>query len=138
MKKTIALVLAAGILAASPAIAAPGKTAAPAPQAANGGNGGGTSQCAPGQIKTELLTYYQLIEPTGTPTRGGLVGDHLGGALSGGFYGNTSNSGIDPDAPENGHGVTPSITPGPQTLTSGGPGTGTSIGEFIHDLCEEE
>ena len=94
----------------------------------------GKSACAPGKNRDALILYYQLVEPTGSPTPGGMV-DSLGGAISGGFYGNTSNSGIDSDAPDSGHGVTPSISPGPQTLTSGGPGTGTSIGEFINQLC---
>jgi hypothetical protein len=88
------------------------------------------SDCSPGQNKAAFIAYYTLVEPTGSPTPGGKI-KNLGGALSGGFYGNTSNSGIDIDAPASGHGVTPSISPGPQTLTSGGPGTGTSIGEFI-------
>ena len=92
----------------------------------------GASAFAPGQNKDALITYYQTVEPTGTPTptSDGLI-KNLGGAISGGFYGNTSNAGADIDAPARGHGVTPSISPGPQTLTSGGPGTGTSIGEFI-------
>lgn len=69
-------------------------------------------------------------EQTGSPTPGGVV-NTLGGAISGGFYGNTSNSGIDSDAPARGHGVTPSISPGPQTVGGGGPGTGTSVGDAI-------
>jgi hypothetical protein len=76
-------------------------------------------------------------EQTGSPTPGGVV-NTLGGAISGGFYGNTSNSGIDSDAPARGHGVTPSISPGPQTISpgpqtvgGGGPGTGTSVGDLI-------
>ena len=92
--------------------------------------GGGASSVAPGQNKEGLILYYTFVEPTGSPTPGGAI-TNLGGAISGGFYGNTSNAGIDGDAPANGHGVTPSISPGPQTLTSGGPGTGTSIGELI-------
>lgn len=97
---------------------------------------GGKSDCAPGQNKAALLAFYGDggFEETGSPTPGGVV-DSLGGALSGGFYGNTSNSGIDVDAPANGHGVTPSISPGPQVNNGGGPGTGTSIGDAIKALC---
>jgi hypothetical protein len=90
----------------------------------------GKSDCAPGQNKNGLIAYYTFVEPTGSPTPGGKI-KNLGGAISGGFYGNTSNSGIDSDAPANGHGVTPSISPGPQTVGGGGPGTGTSIGDAI-------
>jgi hypothetical protein len=97
----------------------------------------GKSDCAPGQNKSGLVAFYGAGGPeqTGSPTPGGVV-NTLGGAISGGFYGNTSNSGIDSDAPARGHGVTPSISPGPQTLSSGGPGTGTSIGEAIR-ACSE-
>ncbi|HEV7277429.1 MAG TPA: hypothetical protein VGN80_14175 [Devosiaceae bacterium] len=93
---------------------------------------GGASDASPGKNKDALITHYQTTEPTGTPTPtdDGLI-KNLGGAISGGFYGNTSNSGADIDAPDRGHGVTPSISPGPQTVGGGGPGTGTSIGEFI-------
>jgi hypothetical protein len=93
---------------------------------------GGKSSCAPGQNKAALVAFYGAggLQQTGSPTPGGVV-DTLGGAISGGFYGNTSNSGIDSDAPANGHGVTPSISPGPQTVGGGGPGTGTSIGDAI-------
>jgi hypothetical protein len=88
--------------------------------------------CAPGQNKAALVGFYGAggLEQTGSPTPGGVV-NTLGGAISGGFYGNTSNSGISPYAPDNGHGVTPSISPGPQTVGGGGPGTGTSIGDAI-------
>jgi hypothetical protein len=88
--------------------------------------------CAPGQNKAALIGYYGQggIEPTGSPTPGGYV-DSLGGAISGGFYGNTSNSGSSPYAPANGHGLTPSISPGPQTVGGGGPGTGSSVGDAI-------
>src|SRR5436190_12156263 len=74
----------------------------------------GASGCAPGQNKAGLVGFYGAGGPeqTGSPTPGGVV-NTLGGAISGGFYGNTSNSGIDPDAPARGHGVTPSISPGP-------------------------
>src|SRR4051812_13310877 len=83
--------------------------------------------CAPGQNKAALQGFYA---GTGSPTPGGTISS-LGGAISGGFYGNTSNSGASPYAPDNGHGVTPSISPGPQTVGGGGPGTGASIGDAI-------
>jgi hypothetical protein len=94
--------------------------------------GGGASAFAPGQNKDALLSQYGEGGPeeTGSPTPGGVV-HNLGGAISGGFYGNTSNAGVDGDAPDRGHGVTPSISPGPQTVGGDGPGTGTSIGEAI-------
>jgi hypothetical protein len=90
--------------------------------------------CSPGQNKEGLVAHYGQGggEPTGSPTpHGNGYITSLGGALSGGFYGNTSNSGADPDAPARGRGVTPSISPGPQTVGGGGPGTGTSIGDAI-------
>jgi len=87
----------------------------------------GKSDCAPGQNKAALAAFYA---GTGSPTPGGVV-SNLGGAISGGFYGNTSNAGASPYAPANGHGVTPSISPGPQTVGGGGPGTGTSVGDVI-------
>jgi hypothetical protein len=98
----------------------------------------GKSDCAPGKNKDALIAFYGAggDEETGSPTPGGVV-NNLGGALSGGFYGNTSNAGIDDDAPENGHGVTPSISPGPQVVGGDGPGTGTSIGDAIQALCAE-
>lgn len=92
--------------------------------------GGGNSANAPGQNKDALITYYQTVEPTGSPTPGGEV-KNLGGAISGGFYGNTSNAGIDVDAPASGHGVTPSISPGPQVNGGGF----CSIGGFMHGTC---
>lgn len=93
--------------------------------------GGGASEYAPGQNRTGLTTLYGS---TGSPTPGGTVGDNLGQAISGGFYGNTSNAGQSPYAPANGHGVTPSISPGPQVTGGGGPGTGTSLGDEIQCL----
>lgn len=98
--------------------------------------GQGKSDCAPGKNVDALIAFYGAGGPeeTGSPTPGGVV-NTLGGALSGGFYGNTSNSGIDSDAPANGHGVTPSISPGPQTVGRDGPGMGTSIGDAIQALC---
>jgi hypothetical protein len=101
--------------------------------------GGGASNNAPGHNKDALESFYGAggLEQTGSPTPGGVV-DNLGGAISGGFYGNTSNAGLDSDAPANGHGVTPSISPGPQTVGGGGPGTGTSIGDRVgcgHGNC---
>ena len=88
---------------------------------------GGASDFAPGKNKDAVINFYA---GTGSPTPGGEI-KNLGGAISGGFYGNTSNAGVDPDAPDNGHGVTPSISPGPQTVGGDGPGTGTSIGDLI-------
>jgi hypothetical protein len=115
MKKTIALAALTGALTFSgAALAASAK------------------DCAPGQYKAALVGFYGAGGPeqTGSPTPGGVV-DTLGGAISGGFYGNTSNSGISPYAPASGHGVTPSISPGPQVVGGGGPGTGTSVGDVI-------
>lgn len=98
------------------------------------------SACAPGQNKGAFVDFYGEGGPeeTGSPTPGGYI-TSLGGALSGGFYGNTSNSGSNTvDAPDRGHGVTPSISPGPQTVSGGGgPGTGTSIGDFIQANCPD-
>lgn len=96
----------------------------------------GKSACAPGQNAEAFVTYYGAGGPeeTGSPTPGGVV-NTLGGAISGGFYGNSSNAGVDVDAPDNGHGVTPSISPGPQINNGGGPGTGTSIGDLIQVSC---
>lgn len=91
----------------------------------NGANG-----VAPGQNKDLLVTIYA---GTGSPTPSGAV-TSLGQAISGGFYGNTSSAGVSPYAPDNGHGVTPSIAPGPQVAGGGGPGTGTSLGEAIQAL----
>jgi hypothetical protein len=90
---------------------------------------GGAKDVAPGQNRDALIGGYSS---TGSPTPGGHV-TNLGGALSGGFYGNTSNAGIDSDAPASGRGVTPSISPGPQTVGGDGPGTGTSIGDAIQN-----
>ena len=90
--------------------------------------GGGASGHAPGTNKDGITSYYS---GTGSPTPGGTVGNNLGQAISGGFYGNTSNAGISPYAPSNHHGVTPSISPGPQTVGGGGPGTGTSLGDLV-------
>jgi hypothetical protein len=90
----------------------------------------GASAAAPGKNKEALILFYQFGEPTGSPATGGVI-KNLGGAISGGFYGNTSNSGSDIDAPDSGHGVTPSISPGPQVNGGGGPGTGTSVGDLI-------
>lgn len=89
--------------------------------------GDGASSVAPGRNKAALEGFYS---GTGSPTPGGSV-NNLGQAISGGFYGNTSNAGDDSDAPDRGHGVTPSISPGPQTVGGDGPGTGTSVGDAI-------
>jgi hypothetical protein len=93
---------------------------------------GGAGDFAPGRNQDALIGLYA---GTGSPTPGGEI-KNLGGALSGGFYGNTSNAGVDSDAPDSGHGVTPSISPGPQTVGGGGPGTGSSIGDVIQ-VCRE-
>lgn len=90
----------------------------------------GKSTCAPGTNQSSLISFYSTAEPTGSPTPGGNV-NNLGHALAGGFYGNTSNAGSSPYAPDNGHGVTPSISPGPQTVG----GTFTSIGASIQQNC---
>lgn len=94
----------------------------------------GASSCAPGTNRGALVAHYGAGGPeqTGSPTPAGVV-NNLGQALAGGFYGNTSNAGGDVDAPASGHGVTPSISPGPQTVGGGGPGTGTSIGDVIQN-----
>ena len=92
--------------------------------------GGGNSASAPGQNKDALIFIYTVLDPTGSPTPGGTV-KNLGGAISGGFYGNTSNAGIDVDAPASGHGVTPSISPGPQVNGGGF----CSVGGFMHGTC---
>jgi hypothetical protein len=106
----VALIIIAG--AAAPAFAA------------------GASDAAPGQNKDALIAYYTTVEPTGSPTPGGTI-KTLGGAISGGFFGNTSNAGIDVDAPDSGHGVTPSISPGPQ-VNGGGFCT---LGGAMHGNC---
>ena len=131
--KSIAILAAVSALAlSSAAVAAPN---ANANANANGNAGsGGCSASSPGKNQSLLVFIYSILDPTGSPTPGGIV-DTLGGAISGGFYGNTSNAGISPYAPANGHGVTPSISPGPQTVGGGGPGTGTSIGDAIQATC---
>ena len=96
---------------------------------------GAGSGNAPGQNKDFVGAVYGT---TGSPTPGGTVGDNLGQGIAGGFYGNTSNAGTSPYAPDNGHGVTPSISPGPQTVGGDGPGSGTSIGDIVgcgHGNC---
>jgi len=104
--------------------------------AGNAALAAGKSACSPGTNRAAFVAYYGEggTEETGSPTPGGFV-DNLGQAVSAGFYGNTSNAGESPYAPANGHGVTPSISPGPQTVGGGGPGTGTSIGDFIQASC---
>ena len=91
----------------------------------------GNNACAPGVNQDLLVAFY---DGTGSPTPGGEI-TSLGGAISGGFYGNTSNAGIDSDAPASGKGVTPSISPGPQTTPNPEPGTGSSIGDVINAFC---
>lgn len=91
----------------------------------------GVSSCAPGTNQDFAISTYS---DTGSPTPSGSV-DNLGQALAAGFYGNTSNAGTSIYAPSTGHGVTPSISPGPQTAGGDGPGTGTSIGGLITASC---
>ena len=88
--------------------------------------GGGNSANAPGQNNALLIGVAQA-ESTGSPTPGGEV-TNLGGAISGWFFGNTANAGIDSDAPDRGHGVTPSISPGPQTVG----GNFCTLGDAMH------
>jgi hypothetical protein len=88
------------------------------------------NSAAPGQNKDALIAYYTTVEPTGSPTPGGTI-KNLGGAISGGFFGNTSNAGVDIDAPDSGHGVTPSISPGPQVNGDGF----CSLGGYMHGNC---
>lgn len=133
MKKLgLALAASSALVLASPALAGPNGNANPN-AGSNNGNGG-CSVASPGQLQELLILFYQFIEPTGSPVPGGII-VNLGGAISGGFYGNTANAGIDSDAPARGHGVTPSISPGPQTVGGDGPGSGTSIGDFIQSIC---
>ena len=65
----------------------------------------------PGQAKEIIISNYGDV---GSPsTQSGYV-ETLGGAISGGYYGNTSNSGANTeDALARGHGVNPSSSPGP-------------------------
>jgi hypothetical protein len=88
------------------------------------------NSAAPGQNKDALIAYYTTVEPTGSPTPGGTI-KNLGGAISGGFFGNTSTAGVDIDAPDSGHGVTPSISPGPQVNGDGF----CSLGGYMHGNC---
>jgi hypothetical protein len=92
---------------------------------------GGVSAAAPGKNKDALIAYYTYVDITGSPASSDGLIKNLGGAISGGFYGNTSNSGIDVDAPANGHGVTPSISPGPHVNGGGF----CSVGGAIHGTC---
>ena len=84
----------------------------------------------PGQEQLEIILYYTIVETTGSPASDDGVIKNLGGAISGGFYGNTSNSGVDSDAPESGNGVTAPASPGP--LVGGcASGPGASLGHAI-------
>lgn len=90
----------------------------------------GKSEKAPGKNQEGAIAYYTVDEPTGSPaSEDGLI-KNLGGAISGGFLGNTANSGADSDAPDSGHGVTPPASPGP---TVGGCNAvpGSSLGHYI-------
>ena len=118
MMKRVAAVAAAGGLAF--ALTAPAAL------------GQGASDNAPGKNKVLLIGLYGQggAMETGSPTPGGHI-TNLGGAISGGFYGNTSNSGSNAaDAPDRGTGVNPSSSPGPVV---GGctPGPGASVGYAI-------
>ena len=92
----------------------------------------GKADMSPGRNKEASIVFYQLGEPTGTPTPSddGLI-NNLGGAISGGFFGNTSNSGADSDAPARGHGVTPSVSPGPSIGGCADVTPGASLGHVI-------
>jgi hypothetical protein len=68
---------------------------------------------APGQNREASIAFYQLVETTGSPASDDGIIKNLGGAISGGYFGNTSNSGESEFAPDSGHGVTPSVSPGP-------------------------
>lgn len=94
----------------------------------------GKSACAPGTNSELLVAFYS---GTGSPTPAGNV-TNLGGAISGGFYGNTSNAGIDSDAPASGKGVTPSISPGPKVVSGGDVIDGSSLGAFLNYSFENE
>jgi hypothetical protein len=89
----------------------------------------------PGQAKDLVIGFYASDADVGAPTPAGDVDDNLGMALAGGFFGNTSNSGNNlEDAPDRGHGVRPSSSPGPATI---GGGFGT-LGENIVCLSGNE
>lgn len=83
-----------------------------------------------GQTKDEVIGFFA---GTGSPASEDGTIKSLGGAISGGFFGNTSRSGADPDAPERGHGVSPSPSPGPLTgdceLVVAGPSIGWVLTE---------
>jgi hypothetical protein len=90
----------------------------------------GVSDSAPGKNKEAVIAYYTVVELTGSPaSESGLI-KNLGGAISGGFLGNTANSGVDGDAPDSGHGVTPPASPGP-TVGGCNAAPGSSIGHYI-------
>lgn len=83
-----------------------------------------------GQAKDDIVAYYTVVETTGSPASEDGVIKNLGGAISGGYLGNTSNSGIDSDAPASGNGVTAPVSPGP--LVGGcASGPGASFGHAI-------
>jgi len=85
---------------------------------------------SPGKNKDALIEFYGTIDQTGSPaTESGYV-ETLGGAISGGFYGNTANSGMDSDAPASGNGVTAPASPGP-TVGGCAAGPGASLGYAI-------
>jgi len=90
---------------------------------------GSKSACAPGKNKEASIAFYGQGGPeqAGSPSSESGYVETLGGAISGGFYGNTSNAGA--NGPE--HGVNPSISPGPITVG----GTFLSIGGAIQLGC---
>jgi hypothetical protein len=84
----------------------------------------------PGQNQELWIGFYQNDETTGSPASEDGIIKNLGGAISGGYFGNTSNSGESEFAPDSGHGVTPSVSPGP--LVGGcNSAPGTSLGRFL-------
>lgn len=80
---------------------------------ASGGFATANGVIGPGQAKDEVILYYQVVETTGSPSSDTGVIDNLGGAIAGGYLGNTANSGVDSDAPDRGHGVNAPSSPGP-------------------------
>jgi hypothetical protein len=84
----------------------------------------GKSGASPGQNKDALIFYYSTLDPTSSPTPSGTV-DNLGQAIAGGFFGNTAN------ASATGHGVIPSVSPGPAVGNCSGVVPGSSVGDLI-------
>lgn len=78
-----------------------------------GGFASANGVIGPGQEKDAAIFFYQVVEMTGSPSSDTGVIDNLGGAIAGGYLGNTANSGVDGDAPDRGHGVNAPSSPGP-------------------------